>query len=89
MTDLFGEEVVLIAKATGKRVTGYAAPPGTGPAGETCKTCEHFWRKRGHSKVYRKCGHPKAHRSNCTATDIKASALACRLWERAADMGAT
>lgn len=80
--DLFGQEVRLIAKR-GRHVTGYAAPPGTGPAGETCKTCRH---KRTASNTGRKswikCYHPLAYRSSCTATDIKAGSPACKHWER-------
>ena len=83
MKDLFGDEVVLIAKpGPWRRVTGYAAPPGTGPAGETCKTCRY---KRtlsnGGKKSWIKCYHREAYRSCCDATDIKASAPACRHWE--------
>lgn len=90
MSDLFGEEVVLIGPPSRKgikRVTGYASLSGTGPAGETCATCKHIQRKRSYSgrKRWNKCGHPLAYRSNCSATDIKARSPACKHWERAAD----
>ena len=39
---------------------GYAAIPGTGPAGETCGSCAHLVRKEM-AKVYRKCGLMQAH----------------------------
>lgn len=82
--DLFGQEVRLIAHPSrGKRyVTGYAAPPGTGRAGETCKTCRYKRTASTGRKSWIKCYHPLAYRSNCTATDIKASAPACKHWER-------
>lgn len=84
MPDLFGEEVVLIGKPSlkgVKRVTGYAAPPGTGPAGETCGTCRHIRRERNYSgnKRWAKCA--IGYQSSCDASDIKVRAPACKLWE--------
>jgi len=35
---------------------GYAAPPGTGPEGETCRTCEFKTKKPGVAGHYLKCG---------------------------------
>ncbi|HKS74292.1 MAG TPA: hypothetical protein VJQ82_13910 [Terriglobales bacterium] len=35
--------------------SGYAAIPGTGPEGETCRSCKHMVRRRN-ANVYRKCG---------------------------------
>lgn len=81
MKDLFGQEARLIAKP-GAHVTGYAAPPGTGPAGETCKTCLHKrTTSNGGSRTWIKCRHPLAYRSACSATDIKAGSPACKHWE--------
>lgn len=61
------------------KTTGYAATPGTGPAGETCKTCRHRVRKYTGSKTFNKCGLVKA---TCgPGTDIKISAPACGRWE--------
>lgn len=37
MNDLFGQVIVDAPK---EAVKGYARPPGTGPVGETCGTCE-------------------------------------------------
>lgn len=76
-TDLLGDAVRQLPPSN-----GYAAPPGTGPAGETCRTCRHYTRKRM-SKVYRKCGLMAQHWTNGYGTDIKASAPACRRWEAA------
>lgn len=60
---------------------GHAAPPGTGPEGETCKTCKHLsgWRM---SKTYLKCGLMSAHWTGGEGTDVRAGDKACRRWER-------
>lgn len=58
---------------------GYAARPGSGPAGETCKTCRHFRRVKHHDKTYLKCN--LVEWTHGAGTDIKASAEACRRWE--------
>lgn len=58
----------------------YADVPGTGPAGETCKTCKHYHRKEM-GKVYRKCELMRAHWTGGGGTDILASAPACSKWE--------
>lgn len=59
---------------------GYAARPGTGPAGETCRTCRHLRRvKREGGRTYSKCGLVPS--SHGPGTDIRASAAACREWE--------
>ncbi|HUD75275.1 MAG TPA: hypothetical protein VMQ76_09410 [Terracidiphilus sp.] len=88
-TDLFGSEITKAAPIapglpTKRKPTapkGYAAPPGSGPAGETCKTCEHYCRVGGHSKNYRKCGLCEKNWTNGPGTDIKSSAPACRFWK--------
>ncbi len=59
-----------------KHGKGYAAPPGTGPAGETCGTCAFInegWR-------FRKCSIGRI--TSGAATDILVSAPACRLWTK-------
>ena len=60
---------------------GYAAVPGTGPKGETCKTCQHIYRKRM-SKTYIKCALMKRFWTGGAGTDIKAASPACRNWEK-------
>jgi hypothetical protein len=85
--DLFGEMTAApMPAAIGekkRRVTqpkGYAAPPGTGPKGETCRTCIHkYTRQMGGS--YIKCLLVKARWTGGPGTDIKASAPACRYWD--------
>jgi hypothetical protein len=58
---------------------GYAAMPGTGPAGETCKSCGHLYRNRL-AKTYLKCGLMKAHWTGGAGTDVLARSPACRNW---------
>lgn len=66
----------------GPQPRGYAAPPGTGPAGETCKTCAHLFRNEM-SKTYLKCSRNRANWTGGKASDILARAPACRLWDPA------
>lgn len=79
MKDLFVDEV----KSSGLVDTsskGYAATPGTGPKGETCKTCKHLVRLR-YSRTYLKCA--KARKvTKGPGTDIRAKSKACCLWEK-------
>ena len=89
MRDMFGNEVtvaearaMLKAKRKPTPPKGYAAPPGSGPEGETCKTCFHIYRK-SMSKTYLKCNLMQAHWTGGGGTDIRASAPACRKWEPA------
>jgi hypothetical protein len=81
MPDLFGEEIVKVVAITkdGRIRGGYACRPGTGPKGETCKTCEHYCRSNYHNVVYRKCALVKW--THGPGTDIKASAPACAKWQ--------
>ncbi|AOJ09646.1 hypothetical protein [Burkholderia mayonis] len=88
ITDLFGEKIVeRISEARpGRKPTqpkGYAALPGTGPAGETCKTCAHR-RSTGnsHARVYWKCGLMQHHWTGGPGTDIRMRSPACRQWAR-------
>ncbi|SFL17524.1 hypothetical protein SAMN04488125_11051 [Methylorubrum salsuginis] len=64
----------------GTQAKGYAAQPGTGPAGETCGSCDHLVRKVM-AKVYRKCGLMRAHWTGGTGTDVLATSPACRNWQ--------
>jgi hypothetical protein len=60
---------------------GYATVPGSGPAGETCKTCKHIVRLR-YARVYRKCGLMRSFWTHGPGTDIEARSPACRRWEK-------
>jgi len=85
MRDMFGNEIsVEEARALlrGRKTTqprGYAAPPGTGPEGETCGTCKHIYRNRL-AKTYLKCALMRRNWTGGPGTDIRARAPACRHW---------
>lgn len=59
----------------------HADRPGSGPAGESCKTCANLVRLR-FSKVYLKCGLVRAHWTGGAATDVKARDAACSKWDK-------
>ena len=60
---------------------GYADRPGTGPKGETCKTCAHIARFR----KFRKCELTRAAWTHGPRTDILANAPACSKWAKPAE----
>lgn len=88
MRDMFGNEVTieearaLLKKGPKRKPTqpnGYAAPPGTGPQGETCGSCK--WLYRNHqSKTYLKCEKNRPFWTGGPGSDIRAKAPACREW---------
>lgn len=93
MKDLFGQDVPDTVhaltpseskrrrKPTRKR--GYVMPPGTGPKGETCKSCKHkvtYGMRSGRSFV--KCGLMRDRWTHGPGSDIYASAPACQKWEK-------
>jgi len=68
-------------KAQAKRqAMGYAAVPGTGPAGETCQSCRHRI-ARQYAKTYWKCRLMEAAWTPGRRTDICLRSPACRRWE--------
>ena len=76
--DLFGHAPEKPARK--RRAKGHARPPGTGPAGEKCKSCAHYTIRR-YAKTYRKCGLMEAHWTRGASTDIRANDPACELWK--------
>ena len=58
----------------------HAAVPGTGPSGETCKSCRHLFRNRL-AKTYLKCELVRQFWTGGGATDVKARDAACSKWE--------
>lgn len=57
---------------------GYAAPPGTGPEGKTCKDCAHKQRLGNYGgKSFLKCALRKATWTHGEGTDILARSPAC------------
>ncbi len=63
----------------GRRKTGHAMPPGTGPAGETCGSCVHLARKKM-AKTYLKCELQRARWTGGGASDVRAGDAACAKW---------
>jgi hypothetical protein len=57
---------------------GYADRPGTGPAGETCGSCEHVCK----GKHYAKCDLSRRRWTRSRGTDVLVRSPACRKWER-------
>lgn len=62
---------------------GYAAPPGTGPEGMTCKTCKHkrSMESQGGTKRWIKCELRRATWTNGPGSDILAKSPACNKFE--------
>ncbi len=78
MKDLFGEQIV---SGDVVRQRGHAAQPGTGPAGETCRTCLHYWSIEHGTTTVRKCHLMRDHWHCGSAAEIRAKDAAYRLWE--------
>jgi hypothetical protein len=75
-----GDPIVKPAARRDETPRGYAALPGTGPAGESCKTCR-FAYSRLATRRYWKCGHAAAPRAtHGYGTDIRLKSPACRFW---------
>lgn len=64
---------------------GYAAPPGTGPEGKTCRDCAHkHTMGAGHAKSWIKCELRRATWTGGEGTDILARSPACSKFEQRA-----
>lgn len=79
--DLFGAPDLPPSKAKRKPTPrrGYAAPPGTGPAGETCGSCAHHATRR-FAKVYHKCALMVARWTGGAGSDVLLKSPACKRW---------
>lgn len=64
-----------------ERPKGYARPPGTGPTGETCRTCQHACKIHHHDRHYYKCGILQWRWTNGPGTDIRLKSPACEFWQ--------
>lgn len=58
---------------------GYFYHPGSGPAGETCGSCQHIFRNRL-AKTYLKCSLNSAKWTGGPGSDIRARSPACKYW---------
>jgi hypothetical protein len=58
----------------------HPAKPGSGPDGETCKSCRHIHRSEM-AKTYLKCWLMRAQWTGGPGTDIRARDPACSKWE--------
>lgn len=67
----------LIPHSMGANAT--PAPIGSGPAGETCRSCIHAYKQGCHDYAYWKCGLIESTRG--AGTDIRLKWPACRQWE--------
>lgn len=65
------------------RNRGYAAVPGGGPVGETCRSCAHSYFVQPAVKRFYKCRLTRF--TNGSASDIKVKSPACRQWKARAD----
>jgi hypothetical protein len=73
-----------IAPKRKAKANGYAKRPGSGPQGETCKSCAHLRRvQSGARRTFRKCALLERNWTCGPGTDILASAPACSLWRPA------
>lgn len=79
MNDLFGVPIVDKKKKLGQ-AGGYAAFPGSGPDGQTCKTCAHSYNVRLRSgKSFWKCD--LVRQTSGPGSDIRLKSLACWHWK--------
>lgn len=67
---------------------GYAATPGTGPAGETCRTCAHSCISHAYTRNHWKCELIKHRWTHGPGTDIRLKSPACHGWEQHTDFHA-
>ena len=81
--DLFGHPIpkrmALLKKRKAPVPQGYAATPGTGPAGETCGSCGNHAIVQ-HAKAYHKCRLMRQMWTGGIKTDIRVRSQACSLW---------
>jgi hypothetical protein len=92
-TDLFGQPIAdaeLVQKQPRSRRVrpwkgGYAAQPGSGPAGQRCNTCRHYQRVSGGNRAWPKCALMAHAWTHGPGSDIKAKTPACRRWQERID----
>lgn len=80
-TDLFGQPLPPEPVRFGLRASGYARRPGTGPAGETCRTCRFAVKVGGGKSHFYKCEIIRHRWTHGPGTDIKLRSPACEMWQ--------
>jgi hypothetical protein len=86
MKDLFGNTIPECERPKHGR-WAHAAPVGTGPATETCGTCDHV-RSTGHDGRYKKCWKIGIKNwTNGPGSDLRLKDKACSFWEPAKPKG--
>ncbi len=78
MTDLFDNEHTPIFDKYKGRHNAHPAKPGTGPDGETCKTCRYRLSLDYHDTMYFKC--ELANITHGPGTDLRLKDEACEMW---------
>ena len=79
---LFGGAVPARAYTDTTPPAGYVAPPGTGPAGETCGSCAHCrYRKNRRGRHFYKCALAVAAWTGGRGSDVLLKSPACRRWQ--------
>ncbi len=83
--DLFGAPMLegampSLRGRTRAKKTGHAAPIGSGPSGESCKTCRHYVRF-SYGGIWRKCDLMRKSWTHGPGSDIRAKDPACRHWQ--------
>lgn len=85
LCDLFGAPVAVLTPTKGRRLSptpnGYYAPPGLGPAGETCGSCAHLYRRQM-AKIYLKCDRARHKWTGGRKSDVLVRSPACIGWEK-------
>lgn len=61
---------------------GHWMRPGTGPAGETCGTCQHYISVSGGAGTYPKCLRTRAAWTHGPGSDIRKKDPACGGWQK-------
>ena len=82
MPDLFPEMPSAVVVRPKYRAGGTPARPGSGPEGETCRTCANLfcWHWRGNRRYY-KCKIIQHRWTSSYGTDIRLKYPACRFWK--------
>ena len=62
------------------KARGYAAPPGSGPKGETCRGCKHLGHVQPNLRKFYKCRLTKW--TGGKASDVLINSPACLAWEK-------